>query len=717
MFELKGYQERHVDGLKTKISEFLKLKSSQLCVLQSPTGSGKTIMMAETIKRLADDRHDGNELAFIWIAVHRLHDQSKENLEKYYENLQSITCSYFEDLQDRQIQDGEVLFFNWHSINQENNIYIRDNENEFNLSKVVENTKEAGRKIILVIDESHHTASGTESKKVIEKIAPDITIEVSATPQIPLSLDHMEKVQLEEVKQEQMIKKLIKINHELDVPKTETNEWILKKALDKRQELKSNYEDAGSVVNPLILIQIPDHRAGTQDMKDEIVNTLAKYEITIGNGKLAIYLSEDKQNLENIAKPDNEVEAMIFKQAVTIGWDCPRASILVLFREWNDYTFSIQTVGRIMRMPEIKHYDSENLDNAYVYTNIEKMKIVEDIVKDYITIYGSQRNNALYDQLDLASIYVKRKHEKTRLTGEFNRIFARVARDRKLMESVDLEPRDLSRDIMINGEIENLDQVQAVEGQVITTTSSAEEIQRVFDAFIRKCSSGFAPVHSSERIKRSLYALFEPVNKDWQDIQKLVLIEKNKVHFLDSINRAKEAYKKEIVEKAEREVEDIPKWNVPKAIDHTKLHEERDYKKCIMSPMYVKMSTKPEAKFMDFIDRKSNAVKWWFKNGESDKKYFAISYVDPEDGLVHPFYVDFIIRMENGRVGLFDTKEGFTAKEAKHKAEALARYIKNSKNLFGGIVILDNNEWMYNDQDEYNYDSRDLSDWRPVILD
>ncbi len=73
--------------------------------------------------------------------------------------------------------------------------------------------------------------------------------------------------------------------------------------------------------------------------------------------------------------------------------------------------------------------------------------------------------------------------------------------------------------------------------------------------------------------------------------------------------------------------------------------------------------------------------------------------------------------MENGKVGLFDTKEGFTAKEAKYKAEALTRYIKNSKSLFGGVVILDNNEWMYNDQDECNYNSRNLSDWRPVILD
>ena len=45
---------------------------------------------------------------------------------------------------------------------------------------------------------------------------------------------------------------------------------------------------------------------------------------------------------------------MIFKQAIALGWDCPRASHHVLFRQWKEETlvFSLQTLGRIMRMPE-----------------------------------------------------------------------------------------------------------------------------------------------------------------------------------------------------------------------------------------------------------------------------------------------------------------------------------------------------------------------------
>ena len=54
--------------------------------------------------------------------------------------------------------------------------------------------------------------------------------------------------------------------------------------------------------------------------------------------------------------------------AIDTGWDCPRAKILIKLREGGTERFNIQTVGRIRRMPERKHYDNEVLDNCYLYT-------------------------------------------------------------------------------------------------------------------------------------------------------------------------------------------------------------------------------------------------------------------------------------------------------------------------------------------------------------
>ena len=57
-----------------------------------------------------------------------------------------------------------------------------------------------------------------------------------------------------------------------------------------------------------------------------------------------------------------------------------------------------------------------------------------------------------------------------------------------------------------------------------------------------------------------------------------------------------------------------------------------------------------------FLDN-NKKVDWWFKSGERDGAYFAVPYKDDE-GEDQVFYVDFIVKLKDGRIGLFDTKSG-----------------------------------------------------------
>src|SRR3989338_6152682 len=171
--EFKNYQENAVVDLKRE--------GNKVCIFKAPTGSGKTLMMAEFLKSLIDSRIDGKKFSFVWIAVNKLHDQSYEKLKKYYWHI-GLKCSHFNDLDDRKIRENEILFLNWASINKKDNLYVRANERDNNLSTVVASTKDEGRIIFLVIDESHHTANSEKSKELIQDIGPKITIEVSATP-------------------------------------------------------------------------------------------------------------------------------------------------------------------------------------------------------------------------------------------------------------------------------------------------------------------------------------------------------------------------------------------------------------------------------------------------------------------------------------------------------------------------------------------------------
>ncbi len=67
---------------------------------------------------------------------------------------------------------------------------------------------------------------------------------------------------------------------------------------------------------------------------------------------------DDKINLDNISDNTNNVEFLIFKQAIYKGWGCPRAQILLRFREIQSFIFEKQTLGRILRMPEQSYYRS-----------------------------------------------------------------------------------------------------------------------------------------------------------------------------------------------------------------------------------------------------------------------------------------------------------------------------------------------------------------------
>lgn len=721
--ELKEYQDDAVKELDDTINRLLDFSENKVCVFKAPTGSGKTIIMAEALKRLVTNRIDNKKLSFIWISVRQLHTQSKTKLERFFEDSRVIKCSDFEDLEDKKIGENEILFFNWESINKKDNLYIRENEQDNNLSIVVANTKEDGREIILIIDESHHTAKSEKSKEIISDIGPKVAIEVTATP--PKLEGHMVEVDFTRVISEGMIKKEVSINPDIDKEKIKksADELVIECALKKREELLKAYKKEGTDINPLLLIQLPDKKAGVMDRKEDIEQILKnKFKISEENGKLARWLSEDKTpNLANIEKKDSDVEVLIFKQAISLGWDCPRAQILVLFREWQSVIFSIQTVGRIMRMPELKHYDNEDLNKGYVYTNLLNIEIAEDIAKDYLTIYEAKRNDKIYKNLALNSIYLKRQREKTRLSGEFSKILLDIAAKDKIGNKISTNPSNLINEIMVDGKIIKLDEAQIVKSdrEGIKVNLTPKEIQYRFELFIHSLCAPFAPIDSSGRIRTALYKAFEKLLEieDWDEVQKLILSKENYQKVIDLVNKAKEEYMEEVVEKVSEQREEIPVvWEVPNKIEYNSRYKELPYKKSIMIPSYAKEGSKPEKDFIEILEEKENAVVWWFKNGESEIKWFAVKYYD-ENGVERAFYVDFVVYMKDGSIRLFDTKSGRTAEDAKQKAEALADYIekenKKGKKLYGGIAVYKDGSWRYNDSKKYEFNEAKLGkEWK-----
>ncbi len=736
--ELKDYQEKAVVKLRNNINELLDTNINEVLVFKSPTGSGKTLMMAETIRRVTDSRTDNKRLAFIWLAVNKLHDQSRNSLKAYYENeASSIKCSSYQELENRLIQENEILFLNWASINKKGNVYIRSNERENDLKTVVERTRSAGQTIVLVIDESHHTAGSDKSKELIALISPKVTIEVSATPQI--ASDNIVPVRIDDVRNEGMIKKEVIVNDKFEnvtvdkqKPDVTADEIVLKNALDKRTELARLLEKENSQVNPLLLIQLPDKKTGLPDKKEVVLEMLKKFGYIDGDPRLAIYLTgNEKINLDNIEKPQNEVEVMLFKQAIALGWDCPRAAILVLFRQWTDsnITFSIQTLGRIMRMPEQKHYNSSPLNNAYLFTSLPDIeaRIYQSDMKSEIKPYQSLRIER-YEDINLTSYHTKRHREETRLSSDFVQIFIDAAIKINLDKKVSSNYSIPMTKLIASGSIKDTDQL----GHIIESSKNLEirhnevELQLAFDAFVRDNLEPFYPEQRSiKRVNESIYAFFGARRDEdkWFEVQAMVLADENRQAVIDTITLAKEAYL-EIVGKGKQVlVKNDEQWNVPQTISFDISYQKKPYSRSVLQPYYATTNSHYsgggeedstiEIAFIDFLE-KASGVDWWFKNGSSDLTYFAVPY--NEQGVDRAFYVDFVVRYKDGTIGLFDTKDGITATTAAPRAEGLAQYVAQEnqagKKLVGGIVIKDGNSWRLNDNKKYNYNPNDLSNWK-----
>ena len=369
MKELKNYQQNAIDQLMQFTEMFLKTQKNETIIFQSPTGSGKTITIARYIHELTKETKE--DICFLWISIGKgeLQVQSHKSVKK--EIGDTIECSLLENeffcfllcflvllgncfvpslsLACYWILLFFCLFF----------LFFPSLQILFHFDLLCL----LSRKIrFLIIDESHSSATTKRAKEIRDEIiAPNLTIEMSATPVFNSeNINARVYVEPTDVINEGMIKKEIIINDKIaEAIEKEENEkssesLVLESAYYKEEELKKRYQklynegETKNLITPLTLIQIPNSNYG-EEKRAAVEKFLKNKGITTENGKLAIWLNDDKINnsYEELNTNDSKVEYLIFKMAIDTGWDCPRAQILLKFREVNSIVFEIQTVGRI----------------------------------------------------------------------------------------------------------------------------------------------------------------------------------------------------------------------------------------------------------------------------------------------------------------------------------------------------------------------------------
>jgi len=766
---LKNYQEKAVGELIATFKTLLtKEEQKNVCVFQAPTGSGKTLMTAKFIEEIIREVPE-MDLCFVWVSIGKgeLHLQSKHSLERVFGGAPRVSLVEEEFTGGRErIIRNEVVVVNWEKLRSKEretgdwkNILMKDGE-KLNFRDVLSKTREQ-RKVIMIIDESHIGATAERTNELRDEINADVILEMSATPRITPDPRDLARgtagyvfVEPKDVIDEGMIKKELIINEKIDEitdDEADSQEVVLQTAYNKRLELKKLFEKEKANINPLVLVQIPTAEAGEDKIK-AVRKFLADKGITerkdgTGNGKLAIWLSEQKsETLDWVSEPDNEIEFLIFKQAIDTGWDCPRAHILVKFRESHSETFEIQTVGRILRMPEQKHYASEDLNRGYIYTNVQSIIVKKEEYNPNIIKHLKAVRKEVYKPIKLTSYYKSRADygditssftpvfEKTAcehfgLKGDHTMFAQNVAKVEK--EGVILDVKKYQQDIIANAKIEGTT-FDEIEGKIDSAararlTIAGNDLQALFEQIIKERLGSFKNVKRSvPAVKTAIYTWFRKYlgSKAWPEemilVQMVLAHNGNRKQFEEILASAIEAYKavreKEILKRVE-ESEQFYDFEITKESFFNQHTDERvEHEKFVYEPCYLSASRlNPEKNFEKFLAENSDKIVWWWKNGENKQDYFGIKYEYPV-GVIHTFYPDYLVQLAGGRIGIIETKDMGDrdgGNYTKAKAEKLQEFIKEQKGqkLFGGIAIEKSDGWKINQKSVYDWSKCEKNDW------
>lgn len=747
------FQQKAVRKLVNETIELLRQSGNRKTIIfKAPTGAGKTVMASQMLADLTEElqsRGDSpyQQVAFIWIAPNKLHQQSYFKMKNYFTETHLLKPVMYDDLDQSEgtIKPGEILFVNWESINKEKNVMVRDSEQNASLYEITRRTQEEhGLPIIVVIDEEHlfWSKSADKSAKVLQRINPKVEIRISATPKT--NSDHRVTVDREEVIKEEMIKKQVVLNPDITKGYNDENELnihLIECALKKRQQLAETYKHEGTNINPLLLIQLPNDTSESMTSEDAaIADQVKSYlraikDITTENKKLAIWLSSEKENLDGLEDANNMTEVLLFKQAIALGWDCPRAAVLLIFRKMQSNEFTIQTVGRILRMPEQKFYKNDLLNVGYVYTDVSKDKIqivAEDM--DYLNkdaLQALRRENL--QNVALQSYYsVYKSSDRNRLGPDFKQVlidcFSRhwlvkwqqyklsfdeeeeqdfdpaenvCARNRRAVEDkIKFDVTRLGVEVPENIIFQNELGIIDVEGKKHEFAKSAGEVRRIYIDYCRGLLGGFEKTHSTDVLAGYLLQAMEELFELFEtDAMKVILYHSNKPKFTDIITRALAMYERKLMLRRktakERSFEQYT-WEVPaeRLYKESTHHVREKVEEHALLPFIEQNNvSSPERLFTDFLESNKAYIDWWYKNGDEGKQHYSIPYENSQ-GEKALFYVDFVVKMKNGQVFLFDTKTENSDPEAPNKHNALIDYMAD-KELQGGVIVEKNDVWYY----------------------
>lgn len=706
---LFDFQERAVVNLMDIVTAN---RSKQTVIVKSPTGSGKTIILIDFIEEYLTKI--SSSTAFIWLCPGKgnLEEQSRQKMQKFAPH--RYTQNLFDALQNG-FNAESTTFINWELVTKKGNTAIRDSERKNIFDRIAE-AHRTGTEFIVIIDEEHSNNT-TNAKTIIDAFSAKNIIRVSATAVENKRYEYLEIDEVDVINVG-LITKALYVNEGLVDGMEISNDYecLLDLADAKRKAIAARYKELGKAIRPLVLIQFPN---GQPETIRAVEAKLENMGYTYDNGMVSIWMSEDKRDLpDNLTENDATPVFLLMKQAISTGWDCPRAKILVKLREGMSEKFEIQTIGRIRRMPEARHYEDDLLDLCYVYTFDEKYKagLLSSMDKAYET-----RRLFLKDKCKTFTLEKEIRDMDFDGLGEREVLFkiyeALVAKYHLGSDKKQNQRLLADSGYIFGAEIYG----QALQGEFVRTSALTESHNYITThKRVDTHKHGMQLMHSIDAIKSSIGMAQNKVKtilerlfrKGGNPSRKLIALETAEFYafVINNQHKLKEEFREVTAQMAvqmsmqlhpKKSTFHIPEQdffrydpNVKNEVEYLS-NAYHEYTSGFATSL---VRSTCEMLFEQHCEGRQD-IEWVYKNGDTGQQYFSIVYVD---GIQKQwlFYADYIVMKKDGTVWVIETKGG----EARGQDKNIDQQIENKFNAFKAYAIKYNLHWGFvRDKDNQLY--------------
>jgi type III restriction enzyme len=409
---LKDYQD---DAVREVLEELRKArkrwredKDRQAISLTAPTGAGKTVMAAAVFEALfhGDDSHDFDSdtgAVVIWLSDDpSLNEQTRFRLIACADRLRSTDMIVVNNsFHQPRFEPGKIYFLNTQKLSRKSLLVrgfddsgdpdafpeMRADTRAHTIWDTIRNTiEDPSLTLYLVLDEAHRGMGGTSRAAEVEKttLVKRLINGEKGVPGIPIVLGISATVErftqaMEGAKGRTMLpgvqvdstrvqdSGLLKDTVVVDVPDEEGqfDTVLLRRATGKLKESTTEWarygreQESGEIVSPLMVLQVPNtpnhgelgHWLDTifeawKDIPEDCVAHVFGDHTTKSFGRHTVqYISPER------VQDATWVRVLLAKDAISTGWDCPRAEVMVSFRRAVDRTHITQLLGRMVRTP------------------------------------------------------------------------------------------------------------------------------------------------------------------------------------------------------------------------------------------------------------------------------------------------------------------------------------------------------------------------------